>query len=395
MRLDIHAYVDSAERADALRQAAADPRLRRSRLEVYGGGLDAAVTALGQNPSPQLLVIESPLRGSELVESLDRLADVVAPDTRVVVLGDDNDIALYRRLLSMGVSEYLVGPLEAGEVADTVVRIFSAGDEASGKLIAVHGVRGGVGTTAVSVNLAHALARETEGDVVLVDLDLWYGTAALALNVAPRQSLSEMLAQPGRIDDVLLSRYMVKYDDRLSVLSGAGNPTTVKQHPGPEALDVLWTVLRQTVDYVVVDVPHLWTPWVSDVLLEANELVVVAYPDLANLRDARTLMETVGAARKVNAPTHLLLNREGLTKKGELDRKDFAESLEMAPRAVVPFDGPSFALAMNNGEPLHRAAPTCAAVKVFTDLAWVLSGRERPAPKPKGLPSLRGLLARS
>lgn len=344
-------------------------------MTAEAGGLDGAVAYLNANPSPQVLIVESALPGDQLLTALDALADVVAPETRVVILGGDNDIALYRRLIAMGIAEYLVGPIDGAELAETVFNIcFGGTDDTLGKLVAVYGLRGGVGASTVAANLAYALARSTNDDVVLADLDLWFGTAALALNLTPKQTVADALVQPERLDDVLLDRFLLKYDNRLSVL-GAPQTPNVASPPDSESLDQLLGILRGRAGHVVVDLPHLWAPWVRDVMLDASDLVVVGYPDLANLRDGRNLFDVLGAARGVDRPVHLVLNRDGASRKGELAPKDFEDSLGTRPRQTVPFDPSAFGLAMNNGEPVQKTAPNSAAAKAFARLAATIGGQ--------------------
>ncbi|MGC2857157.1 AAA family ATPase [Novispirillum sp. DQ9] len=384
MRISIVAFTETDDRANAVRVMATDRRLRRCTVAVQDGGLEAAARHLALGTSPDLLILETHLDGDRLMQALDALAGAVAPTTRVVILGQGNDIALYRALLGMGVSEYLVGAIDAGELAGIADAIFNAeGSGNTGRVVAVFGARGGVGTSAVATNLAVALGREMAEDVLLVDLDLAFGSDALALNLNPRQTVQEALAQPDRLDDLLLDRFRVKVDDHLSLLGapailgdGAGEPT-------PEALDALFAVLRRNASHVVVDLPHQWSPWVREVLMDANEVVVVAYPDLANLRDARNLLERLSEPRGVQAPTRLVFNREGLARKGELAAKDFEEGAGARPVLSIPHDGPAFAAAMNTGEPVCAAAPNSPAAKAITELAWMVSGQSRADAKAR------------
>lgn len=384
MRISIVAFTETDARAAAVRAAAQDRRLRRSVVEVRDGGIDAAGRHLMSGGCPDLLILESSLDGEHLKEALDALAGAVAPQTSVIVLGSSNDIALYRALLGMGVSEYLIGDIDPQELANAIATIFQNGaGESAGRVVAVYGARGGVGASAVATNLAVALSRETEEDVLLVDLDLSFGTDALALNLNPRQTVQEALAQPDRLDDLLLDRFRVKVDDHLSLLAAPAVLGDGGTEPTPQALDALFGLLRTTASFVVVDLPHQWCPWVREVLMDANELVVVAYPDLANLRDARNLLERLVEPRGIQAPTRLVFNREGLARKGELSAKDFEDGLGTKPLLSIPYDGAAFGTAMNTGEPVVAASPNCAASKAITDLAWTVSGRPRTDAKAR------------
>lgn len=386
MRISIVAFTETGARADAVRALAADRRLRRCAVTVADGGLEAAARALAlaHEASPDLLILESALGGGDLVAALDALAGAVAPTTRVVVLGTDNDIALYRTLLAMGVSEYLIGTVAPDDLAVLADRLFRGeGEGTGGRVVAVFGARGGVGASAVATNLAVALGRGMAEDVLLVDLDLSFGTDALALNLNPRQTVLEALAQPDRLDDLLLDRFMVKVDQHLSLLAAPAVLAEGAGDPSPQALDALFALLRRNAAHVVVDLPHQWCPWVREVLMDANELVVVAYPDLANLRDARNLLERLAEPRGVQAPTRLVFNRAGLVRKGELAARDFEDGAGVKPAAIIPYDGAAFAAAMNTGEPVCAAAPGSPAARAITELAWTVSGRSRAEAKAK------------
>lgn len=384
MRISIVAFTETDDRANAVRVMATDRRLRRCAVTVEDGGLEAAVRHLATATSPDLLILETALDGDSLVQALDALAGAVAATTRVVILGAGNDIALYRTLLGMGVSEYLVGDVDPDDLAGIADRLFATESGGNtGRVVAVFGARGGVGASAVATNLAVALSRETAEDVLLVDLDLSFGTDALALNLNPRQTVLEALAQPDRLDDLLLDRFMVKVDDRLSLLGAPAVLGDGTAEPTPEALDALFALLRRRVPHVVVDLPHQWCPWVRDVLMDATELVVVAYPDLANLRDARNLLDRLVEPRGVRAPTRLVFNRAGLARKGELSAKDFEDGAGLKPALSIPYDGAAFATAMNTGEPVSAAAPNSPAAKAMTDLAWMVSGQSRAEARAK------------
>lgn len=375
MRISIVAFTETEDRAEAVRGMAADRRLRRSTVAVHDGGLEAAAMSLASSPSPDLLILETRLDGDRLLQALDALAGAVAPQTRVVILGRCNDIGLYRALLGLGVSEYLFEGVEPAQLATIAETIFASEQgDAGGRVIAVQGVRGGVGASSVATNVAVSLARDTGEDVLLVDLDIPFGTAALSLNLNPRQTIQEALAQPDRLDDMLLDRFMVKVDDHLNLLAAPGQISDTMVEPTPQALEALFPLLRRTAAHVVVDLPHHWSPWIREVLLDAAEVVLVAYPDLANLRDARNMMERLAEPRGIQAPTRLVLNREGMTRKGELSAKDFEDSLGTAPVVSIPHDAAIFASAMNNGEPVVRGAPGSAAAKSLAELARIVSG---------------------
>lgn len=352
-----------------------DYRLRRSSLAVHGGGIAGAIQYLSSNESPNLVILETSHSEDELMGALDGLAGVVSPETRVILLGSSNDIGLYRRLIGMGISEYLIGHVAAGEVVEAILNIFQGTeDQSRGRIIAVYGTRGGVGSSVVAANLAHALSTVVGEDTTLVDMDVAFGTAALTFNQTPRQSVLDALAQPDRLDDTLLDRFMLKYNDKMTILPAPASPVNATAIDSA-ALEMLFSVLRRNASHIVVDVPHLWAPWVRELLVEANELVFVTYPDLANLRDARNLVDIIGQSRGTGAPMKLVFNRVGMSKKGELGPKDFEDSLKIEPQLMVPFDPAVFGMAMNNGEPISQTSASSPAAKAIEKLAWMVSGK--------------------
>lgn len=372
MHLSIRAFIISEQRAAAVREAAALPRLRRAAVQVDGGGLAEARNALGRADSPDLLILEVAGAPDALLAELDALADVVRPGTKVILLGDHNDIALYRRLLSMGITEYLYGEVSPAEVQDCILRAVTAGeDRPTGRLIVVYGASGGAGTSTVAANLADVLSVRGEDTVALVDLDLWFGTDALALNLQPRQTAGAALADASRIDEVLVDRSLEKASETLLVLGSDAAPDRAEP-PDEEALERLLDVLRRKADIVVVDLPRLWAPWVKMVLGEAAEVVLVAAPDLVNLRNARAVTAALKGARASDTPPRLVFNRVGQSRKTELSAADFKDALDLAPSVSLPFDPVACGTAMNNGQTLRQTAASAALTRGIQDLARVV-----------------------
>lgn len=376
IRLSVLAFLSGPQHQEAVARAAADPRLRRASLAVLAGSLPQAQEHLAAHDSPDLLIVETDLEGDALAAALDRLADVVRPETRVLLLGHSNDIGLYRRVLALGVSDYLYGEVTPDELVEAVRRIFAGrADDTLGRVTCVLGAAGGVGTSAVAVELADRLAAaDGDDEVVLLDMDLGWGVDALALNVVPRQTAADVLQHADRIDDLLVERVLERCGDRLRLLA-APSAIGTRVQPTEESVERLVGVLRQKADHVVIDLPRVWTPWLRGLVGDAAAVVLVAYPDLVNLRNARALVDLMEAEREPGAPVHLVFNRAGLARKAELTAADFEEGAGLRPAATIPFDPAGFAAAMNNGQPLRQAARGSAAGKPLDELARLVAGR--------------------
>lgn len=377
-----HATPEVEQALDLFRQ---DRMFTKSRITLRPGGLAGAAGHYHDNVSPSLIIVEETGDQDQLTQQLERLAEVCVSGTRVMVIGRINDIGVYRTLLSRGVSEYLAAPVTTAHIVEAVQAMFA--DPAAsprGRLIAFVGARGGVGSSTLAHNAAWALAEVTGEEVIVTDLDLAFGTLGLAFNVEARQTVGELLGEPERIDAQLLERILVKYDDRLHLLPSSGERRTSPPIE-VEAVDKLFDGLRQMAPFAVVDLPHLWAPWMEYALEQADELVIVAQPDLANLRDAKALLDGVGRRRGGRAPTHLVINKQDAYKKSQLTLKDFEETLKVKPALCLPFD-PIFGEASNNGQMLGEAAKTHKSVEAIKQFALLVSGRHAPAAR-RGSPA--------
>ncbi len=381
------AFVVNEDTAAAIQKLSVDRRLARSKIAVYSGGMEGAATYLAENQTPQLVIVEATESGDALVAALGELAQVCDAEAKVILIGDSNDITLYKRLMAVGLSEYFPSGVTTEELIATVENFYSTDDTAGlGRTIAFVGARGGVGSSSVAANTAYCLANQVEEEVILLDLDLVFGTAALAFNMQPTQSIADALAQPDRLDDVLMERFMGKYGDHLSVVA-APVDLAGGSEIDPHAFETLIDLVSRMASYVVVDVPHQWVPWVSEVLLMANEVVVTVHADLANLRDAKNIFDVLSSSRGVDAPNRLVFNAVGASKKVELSPKDFEEVVGVSPSAQIPYNPALFGAAMNNGEMAVQISKGSKVSQEFADLARVVGARA-PVTKARSSRSL-------
>ena len=386
LRLNAEAFVSGAESRRAVEAAFAERRLSRARLGVFEGGIDAAVARFGETSTPELLLVESAAATQqELTAGLEQLSEVCQPETRVIVLGPWNDVLLYRALKRQGVSEYLPLPSTPGAISEAVLALFA--DPSTGKLgrlISFIGAAGGCGTSQLAHNFAFRLAKRLDTNTALVDLDVAFGTGALEFNLESPQDVSALLAEPGRIDDTLLDRFMAKYGENLYVLTGSPALTSPRDLP-LEAVEMLVNAARRNTGFVVLDVPKCWVPATQAVLQMSDEVVVVAPPTLAGLRNAKHLVEALNPTRINEAPVRLVLNRVGQHAKTELAVKDFVAGVGQEPAAVIGYDPAIFALALNNGQMIGEGKAAQKVIDVVDRLAISLSGRPPQKKTSKGL----------
>lgn len=356
------------------------------------GGIDAAVAHYQDNATPQLILLESDSEGDDMLNELDRLAEVCDSGTNVLLMGSSNDIPLYRELIRRGVAEYLVGNVAPRQVLDAVVSIFEDPDSPPmGRSIAFMGSRGGSGSSSLSHNVAWHLGQEYGEEVSVIDLDVTFGTAALSFNVETQQTLEQALADPSRLDDQLLERFLIEYDANVRLLASPSN-LNAEERIMTESLDRLLDLVRRRSSFVILDVPHRWAPWVQQVLLDADETVVVGVLDLSGLRDTKNLVDRLKQQRGATSPVHMVLNHHGAFKKTELTPKDFETAVEMKPDAIIPHAPGLFGTASNNGQMVGQVSGKHKAVDVLRDFSILVSGRQPQQKVKKNLLSQLGLM---
>ena len=374
-RVSIQAFCASVETAASVQAAADDRRMAKAHLRVQMGGVAAAVEAYRSSPTPNVIMLETDARADDILGGLDELSEVCDEGTRVIVIGRFNDIVLYRELIRRGVSDYLIAPVRAIDVVGAVCGLFSAPDaKPVGRVLAVVGAKGGVGASTVAHNIAWAIARDLSLDSVVADLDLAFGTAGLDYNQDPPQGVADAVFSPDRIDTAFIDRLLSKCTDHLSLLAAPATLDRVYDFTA-EAFEPVFDALRASVPCVVLDVPHIWTGWTKRVLVGADDILIVAAPDLANLRNAKNLVDLLRNARPNDRRPFYCLNQVGVPKRPEIKPADFAKALEDDPIAVIPFEPPVFGTASNNGQMIAEVAAGHRTAEMFRHLAQVLTGR--------------------
>jgi pilus assembly protein CpaE len=390
-RISIHAFVEFPDTGAVLQRATADRRLSKTHVNVQLGGIAAAVDHYHGVVTPNLLLVETRLNGQAALDELDRLANVCDPSTKVIVVGRTNDVELYRELMRRGASEYLVAPLSPLHLIEVISGLYlEPGASPIGRVITFVGARGGVGSSSLAHNVGWCIAEELQINTTIIDFDLPFGTVGLDFNDEPGQGVADALSAPERLDDVLLDRLLMKRGDHLSLFTA---PAVLERdyESGPDAYESVLDAVRQMTPCVIVDLPHIWTPWIKATLISADENVIVATPDLASLRNAKSMVEVIRHNRPNDAPPRLVLNQLGQPKRPEIPAKDFAETLGIEPATVVGFDPLLFGQAGNNGQMLIELQPNSASSVAIRQLAQVVTGRA-PQPSQKQSASLLSFL---
>ncbi len=321
-------------------------------VQIRRGDVRTAIRYLEKEPAPGNLVVD--VTGlTDPAGALDDLARICPPYVTVFACGDQADIGFYRLLVNqLGVTEYIHKPLTRDNVARLLGARIAAGvsdplADRGGRVIAVMGASGGVGTTTIAIALASQLAAVTRGHVAILDLNLQFGSSALALSLRPGPGLRIALEDPERADALFLDRVSIAVDDRLRLIAAEESldaPPVITQ----SGLTRVLSLLRQRFNNIVVDMPTPPSEAMFSVIASARERVVVLGPDLASLRNTRSVLQFVG--RHTGSKRAItLLNRSGLP--GGLALSLIEKGLEQKPDFVIPDYGRVMLRAFNLGKP--------------------------------------------
>ncbi|HWA00994.1 MAG TPA: AAA family ATPase [Caulobacterales bacterium] len=371
-RIAITAFWDRPEMAQVLADLTAHDLMRRTEIRVERGGLDGAGVRLAARETPDLIIVDTTLRGAEMLRVLEQIAPAIDAGAKVIVIGAVNDISLLRELAGRGVSHYLVSPVAADDLARTICELYAQTDNS--RVVAVIGARGGVGASTFAYNLAWSIAARHGVDAALMDFDLAFGTAAFHAQEQPPYTLADLLVAPHDADDAFLERVAVRPSPRLRLLSAPASLDRAPDVDGAAVVEIIGRV-RRTTSIVVLDLPHRWTRWIKQTLLAADDVFIVAEPDLSSLRNCKNMLDALAPLRVRDASPAVLMSMAGVPKRPEISRKEFADAVGVLPLATIDFDPDAFGLAVVKAKAIGEVAPQSKAAQVVDALASAITGR--------------------
>ena len=374
-RITIQAFCENSQTAELVEAAVHDRRMSKVALTTHNGGIDGAVEAYKTNPTPNLIIIEMTQNEDEMVANLNRLAEVCDAGTRLVVLGHVNDVILYRELIRSGVSEYLVLPVKPQLIVDAISELFIAeGAAPIGRTVAFVAAKGGAGSSTIAHNVAWSVAHDIRQEVLILDMDLGFGTAGLNFNQDPPHGLGDAVFANEKMDATMLDRLMSKAANHINLLTAPGTMERTYDL-GERDFEQIIELSQQSVPIVILDIPHAWDNWIRHTLSTVDEIVIVAEPDLANLRNAKNMADTLKALRPEESEPMLVINRSGVPKRPEISAEEFSSSIECRLIGEVPFDAATFGTAANNGQMIAEVSQNHRANDLFHEICLEVTGR--------------------
>ena len=329
--------------------------------KVNKGGLRNAVQTLSVSASPAILFVDLSESGDPL-NDINALAEVCEPGTVVIAAGQVNDVRLYRDLVASGLQDYLLKPFTPDQLRDSFAnaqmtisgpRVNEAASEKPHVTAAVIGVRGGVGASTLATSLAWLMGDKAGRSTALLDLDIHFGTGALALDLEPGRGLTDAIENPSRIDGLFIERAMVRANEKLCVLSAEAPLNQPLLNDGT-AFFQLQEELRNAFESTVLDLPRSMLVQHPHLVQDLHVAIVTVEFTLAATRDAIRILSWL----KANAPQSRVLVVANRVPAGtqEISRKDFEQSIERSVDVVIPFEPKAAAQAAKLGQPFAKVA---------------------------------------
>lgn len=329
--------------------------------KVNKGGLRNAVQTLSVSASPAILFVDLSESGDPL-NDINALAEVCEPGTVVIAAGQVNDVRLYRDLVASGLQDYLLKPFTPDQLRDSFAnaqmtisgpRVNEAASEKPHVTAAVIGVRGGVGASTLATSLAWMMGDKAGRSTALLDLDIHFGTGALALDLEPGRGLTDAIENPSRIDGLFIERAMVRANEKLCVLSAEAPLNQPLLNDG-SAFFQLQEELRNAFESTVLDLPRAMLIQHPHLVQDLHVAIVAVEFTLAATRDAIRVLSWL----KANAPQSKVLVVANRVPAGaqEISRKDFEQSIERSVDVVIPFEPKAAAQAAKLGQPFAKVA---------------------------------------
>jgi pilus assembly protein CpaE len=346
--------------------------------KIHKGGLRNAVQSLSVSASPNILFVDLSESGDPL-NDINALAEVCEPGTVVIAAGEVNDVRLYRDLVASGIQDYLLKPFNADQLREAFANAQAilagpkhtdASADRPHMMTAVIGARGGVGASTIASSLAWLMSDTYSRSTALLDLDVHFGTGALALDLEPGRGLTDAIENPSRIDGLFIERAMVRASDRLSVLSSEA-PMSQPMLTDGGAFYQLQEELRAAFECTIIDMPRHMLVQHPHLMSDVQSAIVVAEMTLVGARDVIRILSWLKSNAPHAKPT-VIANRVGPSGTTEISRKDFESSIETKVDFAIPFDVKTVCQAAKLGRPVAEVGKASKVGQELTAVALKL-----------------------
>lgn len=383
---------------EAFQSLEKDWRFARISLEVIDGDVEAASAKYANTATPELIIIQTEDIGSGFTDRLEALGEYCSENTSAIIIGPVNDVNLYRRLVGMGVSDYLVKPVTADVLADDIADTLIEQIGASGsRLIAFMGSKGGVGTTALVEAAAWTLSQDLGQKTFLLDASGGWSTLSVGMNFEPSTTLIEAARVASNDDEDSFSRMIYKAHEKLYILSSGGD-VMLDDTVDAESYEALLDYLMVLYPVVLIDLSGAPAQLKRLVLTKAQRTMLVTSPLLTAVRASRTLLQEIQQLRgDGDTAVDIIVNMKGYAPKHEVPKNQIKDALDIEPAAMIDFDTALFVGTESEGKKLslqRGGAPVVSALMkpIMEALNLQKTAPDSAEDKRKGIGGLLGKL---
>ena len=307
------------------------------------------------------------------------------PDVVVVIIERELKEDTMRAALFSGAKDVLVYPFAPAKLVDSIYRSYQAEKKrkmslharaskakagSRGQLITVFGTKGGIGKTFLATNLAVSLAQLNGERVALVDLDLDFGNAALALNIIPQFTIADVVNEVANLDQDMMESYLIPHSSGIRLLAANAEPQ-MTEFVSAEHVKMILSLLQSAFDYVVVDMPARFYDPVEPALQNADILMLATTPEVVTLRNIKSCLNALAALKYPANKIKIILNK--VDTRSDIKLKDVEATLNTKIYASLQADYRLVASSMNQGIPVVTMAPRSKISRGFNDLVSKIS----------------------
>ncbi len=366
--VNILAVMATSEKLDSLR--AALDGVAEAKLDTLEGGLQRVVSRLSKGDTPDILFVDIALDSPGDIELLSRLIRENGDRMAVIATAENAELTGIRKLMRIGVVDFVPQPLARADIAGALESAnlkLSQGRKAdglSGRVISFIRSCGGVGATTMAVQSAIELAGRgrKRKSVALLDLDLQFGNAGLALDIQSKGGLPLILESPARLDPAFLRASMSVHESGINVLLAPENIIPLNAL-APDTASELLKLSKMEFDFVVCDMPHAWTNWTANILRDSDHIVLVTELSVTALQRTRRQLDVMADQGLEDIPLSILANRMsgGWGERGRIKQAEIA--LGRSIDHVVHEDTKTAEEARDRGVPLGEIRARSKIVK--------------------------------
>ena len=374
--------------------------LMPARLAVIadcGYGVEAA--SLAEETKPDLIIcsIDDPV--ARAIQTIEGVRSIL-PDTPIIAYSSSTDISVVRQVMHAGVRDLLAQPLKPGELLAAIEQIMSGVDlgamagqqngtrptqkTSAGTVLTVFGAKGGIGKTTIAVNVAAAIAKNTDSSVLVIDLDTRFGDVAIMMDIEPRFTVAQLAATAGTLERETFKAALVKHESGVYVLPSPKHPNEWRSVEAADIKELVRFAARMF-DYVILDTPGAFNDIVGTALEAATQVLVVTSVDMASIKDTSFILDLLESESFPKERLMLVVNHANGA--NTIRASDIERVLRHQVFWEIPHDS-EVTFATQVGKPVVIAKPKSRAAVNLNGLA------EKVAGKPQAMKQERKSLLR-